>query len=131
MELFRKECSSNEIRLQQIAADLGLAPSIHETDNETYMVMDRIPSMNIADYYGTTIRSLPHYVRGQIVDILTTLYLSKGIQYQDITPYNFIEESGCVWIIDFGDAYDNQTDVHPHLNKILTTGLLRWNPEFK
>jgi len=131
MEIFRKECSSNEIRLQQIAADLGLAPTIHETDNETYMVMDKIPSMNIADYYGTTIRGLPHSVRNRIVEILRILYTSKGIQYIDITGYNFIEHDERIWIIDFGDAYDDDTDIHPHLAKILKTGLLRWNPEFK
>jgi hypothetical protein len=131
MEHFRKECSANEIRLQQIASEMGLAPQIHETDNETYMVMDKLPSMNVADMYGTSIRNLPHYVRTGIVKILRTLYETKGIQFVDITGYNFIEYGGQMWVIDFGDAYDNRPDLHPHLNKILTTGLLRWNPAFR
>jgi tRNA A-37 threonylcarbamoyl transferase component Bud32 len=131
MEHFRKECSANEIRLQRIASEMGLAPPIHQTDNETYMVMERLPSMNVADMYGTSIRTLPHYVRKGIVNILRTLFETKGIQFVDITGYNFIEHGGRVWVIDFGHAYDNCPDVHPHLNKILTTGLLRWNPTFK
>jgi tRNA A-37 threonylcarbamoyl transferase component Bud32 len=131
MDVFRKDCSSNEIRLQTIAAEMGLAPQIRETDNETYMVMDKLPAMNIGDMYGTSIRTLPHYVRNGIVDTLRTLYETKGIQFVDITPYNFIEYGKRIWIIDFGDAYDDQEEVHPHLNRILTSGLLRWNPEFK
>jgi len=131
MDVFRKNCSAKEIRLQTIATEMGLAPQIRETDNETYMVMDKLPAMNIGDMYGTTIRSLPHYVRKGIVDTLRTLYETKGIQFVDITPYNFIEYGKRIWIIDFGDAYDDQEESHPHLNKILTSGLLRWNPEFK
>lgn len=130
METLRKECSANEIRLQKLASEMGLAPPIIETDNETYMIMEKIPFMNVADMYGTTIRTLPHFVRHRIIDILRKLY-DAGIQYVDITPYNFIETKERMWIIDFGDAFDDPRPIHPHLKQIFETGRLRWNPDFK
>jgi tRNA A-37 threonylcarbamoyl transferase component Bud32 len=130
METLRKECSPNEIRLQKIAAEMGLAPPIIETDDETYMIMEKIPFMNVADTYGTTIRVLPHFVRQRIIDILRKLY-DAGIQYVDITPYNFIETNDRMWVIDFGDAFDDPRPIHHHLKQIFETGRLRWNPDFK
>jgi tRNA A-37 threonylcarbamoyl transferase component Bud32 len=131
MNTFRKECSAKEIRLQKLAADLGIAPAVLETDNETYMVMERIPNMCVADFYGTSIRNLPMWVRDQIVNILYTLYSIHKIQYIDVTGYNFVEHEGKVWIIDFGDAYDDQEELHPLLKQIFAKRKLRWNKDFK
>jgi len=131
MNTFYKQCSANEIRLQGLVAELGLAPPILETDNATYMVMEVIPTMSIADYYGTTIRALPIWVRQQIISILRIIYIVYKIQYIDITPYNFIEHNGKVWIIDFGHAYDDERPLHPHLLQILNTEKLRWNKDFE
>lgn len=131
MDTIRKECNANEIRLHSLVANLGLAPEILETDNETFMVMERIPAMNIADYYGTTIRCLPHYIRNQIVDILEVIYIVHGIQYLDITPYNFIEYDGKVWIVDFEHAYNDAQPLHPLLAHIMTTRKIKWNKDFK
>lgn len=131
MDTFRKECSANEIYLQSLVAEIGLAPPILETDNATFMVMERIPAMNIADYYNTSIRSLPHYVRNQIVSILETMYAVYGIQYPDITPYNFIEYNSKIWVVDFGHAYNDDNLLHPLLSQIFKTGKLTWNKDFK
>jgi tRNA A-37 threonylcarbamoyl transferase component Bud32 len=131
MEYYRKECSANEIRLHKIAADMGFAPPVYETDDETYMVMEKLEAMNLADMYGPKIRNLPHYLKRNIVDILEALYAEAGIQYVDITPYNFIEDNNKTWIIDFGDAYDNDLKLHPHLHRIFKTKVLRWNPDFE
>ena len=131
METIRKECSSNEIQLHSRVASMGLAPPIVETDNATFMVMERIPAMNLADYYTPSIRRLPHYVRQQIVSILETMYLVGGIQYVDITPYNFIEYNGKVWVVDFEHAYECDEPLHPLLSQILATQKLKWNKDFK
>lgn len=131
MDTVRKECSANEIQLHSRVARLGLAPPIVETDNATFMVMEQIPAMNLADYYTPSIRRLPHYVREQIVAILEAMYVIEGIQYVDITPYNFIEYNGKVWVVDFEHAYDDDQPLHPVLSHILTTHRLKWNKDFK
>lgn len=124
----------NEVELQRLAACMEVAPRILDTDYETYIHMERIPSMCIADKYGEEIALIPHWIRQQIVEHLWTLYSCCQIQYVDITPYNIIEDQGRVWILDFGHAYRNRpkTKLHPFLKRIFDTWkITQWNPEFK
>ena len=109
---------------------MGLSPQVLDTDNATYITMERIPSMCLAEKYGDKIHHIPKWIRDEIVEILWRLYSEADIQYLDVTPYNFIEHEGRVWIIDFGHArVMNHLD--PYLQVIFDTWKLRWNRWFK
>ena len=121
----------NEVNLQKIASEHGLAPIVIYSDYESYIVMEKIDGMNLADKYGDKMRNIPRRIRNQILDILWELYTYAGIEYVDVTPYNFIEKDGIVWIIDFGHARIADEDMDPYLAKIFTSWKLSWNPKFK
>jgi serine/threonine-protein kinase RIO1 len=123
----------HEVFLQRIASSLGVSPAVVDTDYEKVMHMEQV-GMCIADKYGEEIGDIPAWIRKQIVEHLWTLYSCCQIQYIDITPYNFIEEDGRVWVIDFGDAFRNRprSKLHPFLKRVFDTwNLTAWNPEFK
>ena len=120
-----------EAKLQKRAANIGLSPVVHRVTRNT-ITMENLQEMCIADKYGEQIRMIPKWIRDEIVEILWTLYADYGIQYIDVTPYNFIEKDGRVWIIDFGHAKENVELLDPYLCRIFDTWkLTRWNPRFK
>lgn len=121
----------NEAQLQKRAAELGLSPVVYRF-NKNSITMEDLTEMCIADKYGEQIRMIPKWIREQIVEILWRLYSELDIQYVDVTPYNFIEKDGRVWIIDFGHATINPDSLDPYLEKLFDTWKLsRWNPRFK
>lgn len=138
MKIFRKDVSDrteeqivNEIELQNIAHNhLNCTPKIINTDYKTYIEMEDLEEMCIADMYGEDINSVPEYIKDKIYNIIIELYLECDIEYTDITPYNFIEKNSTVYIIDFGDAklvkknwFLKEVFVHKKINE--------WNPDFK
>jgi len=135
--MYRKEFTNTlskeivrEARLQQVSANLGLSPRVLRTDNKTFIEMEKIDDMALAYRYGYDVEELPNDIRKQVYDLVETLY-KHGIQYIDITPYNFIEKDGKVWIIDFGHA-SNRKRLCPYLRKLFNEGYLHeWNADFK
>lgn len=135
--MFRKEFRNTpskeivrEVRLQQISANLGLSPKVLRTDNKTFIEMEKIDDMALAYHYGYDVEELPNDIRKQVYDLVETLY-KHGIQYVDITPYNFIEKDGKVWVIDFGHA-SNRKRLCPYLRNLFNQGYLHeWNSDFK
>ena len=121
----------HEAQLQKRAAELGLSPGVRRITKNT-IVMENVEEMCIADKYGEQLRMIPKWIREEIVEILWTLYNQLEIQYTDVTPYNFIEKDGRVWVIDFGHAKINPDSLDPYLERIFDTWKLsRWNPRFK
>jgi tRNA A-37 threonylcarbamoyl transferase component Bud32 len=126
----------NEIELQQISAKRGLSPKIIDyTYNEKGCIinMENLNEMCIADKYGDLPEHISKDIWRQIHDIIEYLYETEGIEYIDITPYNFIEKEGQVYIIDFGHAKytnDNQ-NVNWFLNEFINDRIKQWNPDFK
>ena len=122
-----------EVKLQQLAAEYGLAPSIIDTDNATYITMEHLGPMNLAEVYGDAIEDIPHRIRCEIWDILWALYTCCNIDYVDVTPYNFIQKDGKVWVIDFGHAYSvPRGTLTPWLFEVLSGEhcLSEWNADF-
>ena len=127
----KPEDIEREVSLQTIASKYGLSPFIVSTDYSTYIRMDNLNVMNIADMYGEYLDDIPEDIQNQIIDILWVLYHECKIEYLDITPYNFIEKEGKVFVIDFGDARKRGKYMDPFLEDIFDTWELKWNNEFR
>jgi len=128
-----------EVELQTIASKYGFAPKVYEifhTNTETIICMERINAPCLADVYGENPQEIPHKLWKQIETIVTTLYEEEGIEYVDLTPYNFIElPNEKLYIIDFGDAYYTDKNMPKHPNnwflREFLDGEMTWNPDFK
>ena len=128
---------SLEIELQDIASKHGFAPRIERIDG-LLMQMDEIKGHCLADIYTDDPKKVPDWIWAEIHRILSVLFECDGIEYIDITAYNFILEEGSdkIWIIDFGDAYyskagqtDDKKPVNWFLREVLD-GEKSWNPDF-
>jgi tRNA A-37 threonylcarbamoyl transferase component Bud32 len=138
MKVFCKDVSKrtekqirNEVLLQNRAYELGVCPKILDTDYKTYIKMEHLDEMCIADMYGEDFKDMPKEILDQIYTIITRLYLECDIEYIDITPYNFIEKNGTVMVIDFGDA-QKIPKKDWFLREIFKDRMLKqWNPDFR
>lgn len=130
-ELFGKGgLSKREVAIQKIAARLGVAPAIHSIVKHNQMsvvLMQKIHGSSLADFYGSD--PIPTHVWDQVKAILQLLW-NNGIEYKDITPYNFMLEpdAGKVWIVDFGHA--RQVKINPFLREVLNGTNTEWSPDF-
>ena len=132
---------TREIELQDISSRYGFSPKIIKSNityadlNNTYVgniTMEHLNEMCIADMYGDEPEEVPKKIWDQIRVMLKILYFEEGIEYIDITGYNFIEKNGKVYIIDFGDAIYSKKD--REMNWFLSYflgGHNGWNPDFK
>jgi len=126
---------SLEVELQNAAYKHGFTPKITNVgyySEEEIIFMEDLKESCIADKYGENPNVLPKKYWNQIRNILETLLYEEGIEYVDITPYNFIEKEDKIYIIDFGDAYYTNTNdkINWFLQDILD-GFEGWNPDFK
>ena len=133
-----KKDIENEIELQQIAAKHRISPKILDyTFDEMGCIikMENLNELCLADKYGDLPEHIPKDIWRQIHDIIEYLYEQEGIEYIDITPYNFIEKEGKVYIIDFGHARytdeDNARKINWFLTEFINDRINEWNPDFK
>ena len=138
MKVFHKNvCNRSELQIKkevefQIkASTLGLCPKIIITDYKTYIDMEDLEEMCIADMYGEDISTMPNHILDQIYTIIVRLYLECDIEYIDITPYNFIEKDNKIWIIDFGDAREAAKKDWFLKELFINKKVLQWNPDFR
>jgi len=100
-------------------------PKIISYDKEKeIMVMHKINALNLSDMFGENSSDIDEYYFDEIRTIIQTLS-DNGIEYPDITGYNFIEHANKIWIIDFEHAHIRDTFV----NKFIQ-GRNKWNPRF-
>lgn len=133
--MYRKEFTKTpkkdlvrEVKLMRKSAELGLSPNILKTDQTTFIEMEH-SGPTISEVFGEHIDDLPNDIRQSIYDILQTLW-QHGIQYRDVTPYNFTFKDGRVWVIDFGHANEYKR-LDGYLSYIFKEGwLVNWNPDF-
>lgn len=125
-----EETGELEVELQTIASKYGFAPVVRNTEivnGKMIITMDHLGEENLDDTYGDEI---PEEVWDEIRRIVRVLYEEEGIEYVDITPYNFIEKDGKIYVIDFGDA--KYTDGEPNWFLIeFLDGENSWNPDYK
>ena len=128
-----RKAAELEIQLQKDAAAFGFCPPILDvkfTDSDCTISMHKIETMCLADMYGDKETDLPNHLWAEIHTIVNTLYEEAGIEYIDITPYNFIEHKNKVYIIDFGDAYYKGTKPRNWFHKDFLNIPYGWNPDF-
>lgn len=109
---FKKPFDSNtfnkEIVLQQISSNYGFSPRIiewGETDEYAFIRMEKLEGYDLAWVFGDNESDIPEEIWDKMREIIRILYEEENIVYVDITPYNFVEVKGEIYIIDFGDAY--------------------------
>ena len=126
--------SYNEIELQSIAAKYGFSPEIIDTtdiDNSCFIHMEDLNAFCLADVYGEDADDIPTRIWDQIREMVKTLLDEEGIEYPDITPYNFIEKENKVYMIDFGDAkYVDYNNISWFVQEFIE-GENYWNPDYK
>ena len=99
--------SENEVELQTIAARHGFSPKIINTitqDGICLIFMENLDADCLADVYGEDPDDIPEWIWDRIRIMVETLLDKEGIEYIDITPYNFIEKDNQVYMVDFGHA---------------------------
>lgn len=100
-------------------------PKIISYDKEKeIMVMHKINALNLSDMFGEKSSDIDEYYFDEIRTIIKTLS-DNGIEYPDITGYNFIEYDNKIWIIDFEHAHIRDTFVDKFIQ-----GRNKWNPRF-
>lgn len=144
---YDKDKFNKEIALQVISSNYGFSPFIldhGETTEYAYIKMEKLDGYDLAYEYGDRERDIPKKVWDKIRIIVKTLYEDEGIMYVDITPYNFVEVDGEIFIIDFGDAYmysetednlytcscHNKNNCKNEYFEDFLNGLNQWNPDF-
>jgi len=124
-----------EVEIQRWVHKYGFTPEIYDVDfadDECIISMEDLEASCLADKYGDLPENIPIKYWEQIRTILAILFEREGIEYIDITPYNFIEKNDKIYIIDFGDAYytHKSKEVNWFLKEVLD-GHNGWNPDFK
>ena len=117
------KCSINIINVPEI---------IKYDDDSKIMVMYKIGLHNLSDQYGENAKEVPNKLFDQVIKIVRTLVL-HGIEYPDLTGYNFIEDDcGVVGIIDFehSSLMTSSQVNNIHIQNICN-GYKVWNPEFR
>jgi len=136
---FRKYVSphdlDNEVELQTISASYGFSPDItrwnfDEERGTCFIEMEDLEEMCLADRYGDDPANIPEWIWGEIRRMLLILLNAEGIEYIDITPYNFIQKDDKIYVIDFGDAKYTDGEVDWFLQEFLD-GENSWNPDYK
>ena len=126
----------NEINLQTIASTYGFTPKILnviKTDSEYQIQMEQISSDCLANQYGENPSDIPEEFWNQMRCIVNMLLVREGIEYIDITPYNFIELNNKIYLIDFGHAR-LKTKLKPinwFLKQFLFEKINEYNPDFR
>lgn len=122
-----------EIELQTIAADYGFSPKITRIarcKEDVRIFMEDIEEEPLVAVYGDDPEDIPAWIWKEIREMVTTLYEEEGIEYVDITPYNFIEKDDRIYMIDFGDAKYKEGETDWFLTEFLE-GENSWNPDYK
>ena len=136
---FRKYVSphqvDNEEELQTISASYGFSPQIirskfDEDRGVCFIQMEDLQEECLANTYGEDPADIPEWIWTEIRRMLSVLLQEEGIEYVDITPYNFIEKDGKVYVIDFGDAKYTTGETNWFLQEFID-GENSWNPDYK
>ena len=127
-----------EYELQNyISSTYNFTPKINKLsylETESEITMEKINGKTLFEKYSDDPSDIPKWVWDEIRHILTILYEDEGIEYIDITPYNFmIDNNNKIWIIDFGHAFytDSNKRINWFLSEFIYDQVNEFNPDFK
>jgi tRNA A-37 threonylcarbamoyl transferase component Bud32 len=125
---YKQNVEPKEYRIQKLAYTLVKTPAVYHYDPTTkVLTMEKIPEMCVADMYG---EDVPSEIFEMIRITVSYLYCN-GIEYPDVTGYNFIYYQKKIWIIDFGDAFFRTKETNnQYLLDFMFNGKNEWNPEY-
>jgi tRNA A-37 threonylcarbamoyl transferase component Bud32 len=127
------DIANKEVAMQVIASKYGFSPKIigHTIFADVcFISMEHLEAECIADIYGENPEDIPCWIWNEIRAMLRTLLDEEGIEYLDITPYNFIEKDNRIYVVDFGDAKYVDGKINWFLDEFLE-GENSWNPDYK
>lgn len=122
---------ANEYEMYRKIRSLNIVntPTLLDYDpKQKILTMEKIPELNISDMYGDKLSDVPPYIIDEVRNIIKTLR-DNGIEYPDITGYNFIEYQNKIWIIDFEHARIKSKNFDPFVIHFIN-GADSWNPNF-
>lgn len=127
--------AEDEVYLQSIAALNGFAPRIYDickdSDNWTVTMDDLGHTNTLSNIYGEDAEKIPDWIWDEIRFIMNVL-IDEGIEYVDITSYNFMEVDGKIFVVDFGDAKYIRKGVSMNwFLRDFIDGHNGWNPDFR
>ena len=136
----KQNVSHREYFMQQFVYKLNIVnvPQIIYYNEMTHtMTMKRVGTNNLSHIYGEEATDVPDEIFDDVAIIVRKLVL-HGIEFPDLTGYNFVEdESGSgggskIWIIDFEHAkFSPPQDITNKHIRSICNGTKRWNPDFK
>jgi tRNA A-37 threonylcarbamoyl transferase component Bud32 len=128
---------SLEIELQKyISTNYDFCPKIIEVihhNNRTDITMEAVNGLCLAKIYSDNPIDIPSFVWKQIHKIISSLFYNDGIEYIDISSYNFMMVKDKVYIIDFGHAYwcdESKIIKNWFLHDFIEDELNEFNPDF-
>lgn len=141
MQIFTKFIDKNankeEIELQTyISNKYNFCPKIYNciyTQRGIQIIMEKIEGKTLYEKYSDQACDIPESIWKSIHNIINILYYQEGIEYIDISPYNFIVKDEKVYIIDFGHAYWTGKDKNIQnwfLKKFILEEINEFNPDF-
>lgn len=132
MFLKRVKPNTMEVVFQNAAAELGFAPRILGVEKKTdywTIGMEYVGDMSLADEFGTDPKNIPLWIWDEIRNMVRTL-IKIGIEYRDITGYNFMKNGDKIYMVDFGDARMFVDNADWFVQEFLD-GENSWNPDYK
>jgi len=138
MSVFKKQVQTDkvqqEVLLQMFSSNEGFSPNVQKIvpgENGTSIIwMDAIEGKTLYELYGDSPHDIPPGLWNRIRLNLQVLYIEYGIQYVDVTPYNFMmDNNNRLWIVDFGDATIHEKELNWFLVDLFD-GRNEWNSDF-
>jgi tRNA A-37 threonylcarbamoyl transferase component Bud32 len=137
MYYVKHNVDQSEFFMQKYVYQLNIVnvPEIIEYDEANkIMVMRKVGKNNLSHNYGENATDVPDELFDEVVKIVRTL-VEHGIDYPDLTGYNFVEDTdtyGKIWIIDFEHA---KLATSKEITNIQITNICNgkqiWNPDFR
>lgn len=108
--------------------------SYHHYHDHTRIIMEKINGNTLASEYSEANEDIPEHIWDSIRNIIRTLLYEEGIEYIDVTAYNFMLQNNELFIIDFGHAYWGSPDgviINWYLEDFILNSKNFFNPDFR
>lgn len=130
--IVKKNVSKHEATIQTLLCKqlhINVPKMYYYDEDNSLVVMRRIPKLCLADEYGEDYDDLPDSIKDILHEKLSLLFHNNFI-YNDITGYNFIYYKNKLWIIDFEHCYYESNKEDSFMKDFVEGNVTGWNPDF-